>query len=153
MNSNGVNMAPTFWTVDRLAIFKYNAATAANAKSEENYPCIQNIDDLFIHSYRENHGIIDFYLPLQFLFICQDISQSFPHYACAAQSIIIRFEFCNPFAFINTSISVNPLAMDPMDFGNKERILVNRVLTREILSSNVSNMRGVLFYTRYAWVP
>jgi len=43
--------------------------------------------------------------------------------------------------------------MDPMDFGNKERILVNRVLTREILSSNVSNMRGVLFYTRYAWVP
>lgn len=90
-----------------------------------------------IHTYRKNHGVVDFYFPLQFLFICQDISQSFPHYACSAQSIIVKFEFNNPLAFINTSLSVRPLAMDPMDFGHNERILLNRVNTRDILQSNI----------------
>lgn len=62
MNSNGVSMAPS--GRDQMAIFKYNAATASNASNEENYPCIQNLDDISIHTYRHNHGVIDFYIPL-----------------------------------------------------------------------------------------
>lgn len=65
----------------------------------------------------------------------------------------MKFEFNNPLAFINTSLSVRPLALDPMDFGHNERILINRVNTRDILQSNLNNTRHVLYYTRYAWVP
>jgi len=87
------------------------------------------------------------------LFICDKICNSFPHYACAAQSIILKLEFANPLAFIDTSISVNPLAADKVDNGHNERLFINRVKTSEVLSSNTSNMKFALFYTRYAWVP
>lgn len=125
----------------------------ANKQNEENYPAIKNVDGMSIHTFRKVHGIVDFYFPLQFLFICQGINTSFPHYACAAQSLIVRFQFCNPLAFINTSISVNPLALDPTDYSRRERILKNRVKTQDIIFSNTNNMKFVLFYMKYVWVP
>lgn len=149
--ANGAVLQPT--GDNKMACFKYNASIAANAQTEENYPCIQNLDDISIHTFRKSHGIVDFYFPLQFLFICQDISQSFPHYACAAQSIMIKFEFNNPLAFINTSISVEPLAANPLDFNHRERLFINRVNTKQILNSNTTNTKFILFYTRYAWIP
>jgi len=80
--ANGSSILPS--GTDKIAIFRYNAAISAAASNEENHPACINIDDISIHTFRKNHGLIDFYLSLQFLFICQDISQSFPHYACAA---------------------------------------------------------------------
>lgn len=136
-----------------MSVYKYNASMLANQQNEENYPAIKNIDGMSIHTYRHTHGIVDFYFPLQFLFICQGINTSFPHYACAAQSLIVRFQFCNPLAFINTSISVNPLAIDPLDFSRKERILKNRVKVSDVIQSNTNNMKFVLFYMKYVWVP
>lgn len=131
MTSNGSNLQPR--GSDRVALYRYNSSIAANGQSEENYPSIQNVDDVSIHTFRKNHGIVDFYFPLQFLFICQDVSQSFPHYACSAQCILIKFDFNNIYPFIDTSISVRPLAMDPLDYGHKERILINRVNQRDVL--------------------
>lgn len=54
---------------------------------------------------------------------------------------------------MNTSISINPRAMDPTDYGHKERLLINRVLPTSVLQTQLNNMKYVLFYTRYAWVP
>lgn len=76
---------------NQLAVYKYNASILANGQSEENYPAIKNVDSLSIHTYRKSHGIVDFYFPLPFLFICQGISSSYPLYASAAQSIIVKF--------------------------------------------------------------
>lgn len=136
-----------------LEIYRYNSAILTNGQSEENYPSLKNIDGVSIHTYRKVHGIVDFYFPMQFLFICQGICNSFPHYACAAQSIIVKFQFNNPLAFINTSISINPLALDPTDYSKKERILVNRVKVDDVIYSNINNMRFILFYLKYVWVP
>ena len=149
--SNGLNLIPS--DANRYQIFRYNAAIASMAANEEKHPNLINLDQQSIHTFRNEHGIVDFYMPLQFLFICQDISQSFPHYACAAQSILIKFEFNNPLSFINTSISVKPTAMDPVDFSKNERILINRVMPQSVLQTQANNMKYVLFYTRYAWVP
>ena len=66
---------------------------------------------------------------------------------------MIKFDFNNPLAFINTSIAINPLSMNQMDFAQKERILVNRVQPKDVLISNINNTKAILFYTRYAWVP
>lgn len=149
--ANGESFLPS--GDNALAVYKYNSSLLANQSNEECYPAIKNVDGMSIHTYRKVHGIVDFYFPLQFLFICQGINTSFPHYACAAQSVIVKFQFCNPLAFINTSISVNPLALDPTDFSRKERILKNRVKPGDVLQSNTENMKFVLFYTKYVWVP
>lgn len=66
--SNGAVLQPQ--GSDKYAVFRYNASIACNGQSEENYPAIKNIDDMSIHTFRKNHGIVDFYFPLQFLFIC-----------------------------------------------------------------------------------
>lgn len=149
--ANGVQFTP--YGPSAMSVFRYNASIAANAQTEENYPAIINIDDFSIHTFKKNHGLIDIYFALQFLFICQDISQSYPHYATCAQSILIKFEFNNPLTFMETSISVNPLAANKLDFAKNERIFVNRVVPNTVLSSNVSNMKFVLFYLKYAWIP
>lgn len=53
-----------------MAIFRYNAAISAAVANEENHPSIINVDDISIHTFRTNHGLVDFLLPLNFLFIC-----------------------------------------------------------------------------------
>ena len=148
---NGTSFLPT--GDNMLEVYRYNSAILANGQSEENYPAIKNIDGLSIHTYRKVHGIVDFYFPMQFLFICQGICNSFPHYACAAQSIIVKFQFNNPLAFVNTSISINPLALDPTDYSKKERVLINRVKPEDVIYSNFNNLRFILFYLKYVWVP
>ena len=52
--------------------------------NEEFNPTLRNPDYISIHTFRKEHGIVDFYFPLNFLFICQGISSGFPHYACAS---------------------------------------------------------------------
>lgn len=114
---------------------------------------MNNPDYMDIHCPRGYHGIVDFYLPLSFLFICQGLKNVYPHYATASQSIVVKFEFHNPLAFVNTHISVKPRAIDPLDFGCGERIFTNRISANKHLTSNISNMHFVLFYNRYVWIP
>ena len=50
---------------------------------------------------------------------------------------------------MNTSISVKPTAIDPLDINETDRILVNRVDPNVVLVSNIASMKYVLFYNRY----
>ena len=96
-------------------MFRYNMAMLNNKQNEEFAPTLRNPDYISIHTFRHEHGVVDFYFPLNFLFICQGISSGFPHYACASQSLVVKFTFLNPKAFINTCIVVKPTAIDPLD--------------------------------------
>lgn len=96
-------------------MFRYNMAMLNNKQNEEFAPTLRNPDYISIHTFRHEHGVVDFYFPLNFLFICQGISSGFPHYACASQSLVVKFTFLNPKAFINTCIVVKPTAVDPLD--------------------------------------
>lgn len=51
-------------------IFKYNMAMLNNKDNEEFNPTLRNPDYISIHTFRKEHGIVDFYFPLNFLFIC-----------------------------------------------------------------------------------
>lgn len=51
-------------------IYRYNMAILQNKQNEEYSPAITNPDYISIHTYRKEHGIVDFYFPLNFLFIC-----------------------------------------------------------------------------------
>jgi hypothetical protein len=66
-----------------------------------------------IHVPRLNHGVIDFYLPLHFLFICETLSRAYPMYAITSQSIVLQINFANPLSFINTYVAVKPTVIDP----------------------------------------
>ena len=66
--SNGAVLLPQ--GSDKYAVFRYNAAIASNGQTEENYPCIQNVDDMSIHTYKKSHGVVDFHFPMGFFFIC-----------------------------------------------------------------------------------
>ena len=134
-------------------IFKYNMAMLNNKDNEEFNPTLRNPDYISIHTFRKEHGIVDFYFPLNFLFICQGISSGFPHYACASQSLVIKFSFLNPKAFINTCLVVRPDAIDKLDCTQKARVYINRINTHQFFTTNCTDMRMVLFYNRYVWVP
>lgn len=66
---------------------------------------------------------------------------------------MVKVDFNNPMAFIDTSMSVRPLALDPMDFDKRERVLINRVVPATVLQSNTNNMRFLLYYMKYTWTP
>ena len=134
-------------------IFKYNMAMLNNKDNEEFNPTLRNPDYISIHTFRKEHGIVDFYFPLNFLFICQGISSGFPHYACASQSLVIKFSFLNPKAFINTCLVVKPDAVDKLDCTQGARVYINRINTHQFFTTNCTDMRMVLFYNRYVWVP
>ena len=134
-------------------IFKYNMAMLNNKDNEEFNPTLRNPDYISIHTFRKEHGIVDFYFPLNFLFICQGISSGFPHYACASQSLVIKFSFLNPKAFINTCLVVRPDAVDKLDCTQSARVYINRINTHQFFTTNCTDMRMVLFYNRYVWVP
>ena len=134
-------------------IFKYNMAMLNNKDNEEFNPTLRNPDYISIHTFRKEHGIVDFYFPLNFLFICQGISSGFPHYACASQSLVIKFSFLNPKAFINTCLVVRPDAVDKLDCTQGARVYINRINTHQFFTTNCTDMRMVLFYNRYVWVP
>ena len=134
-------------------IFKYNMAMLNNKDNEEFNPTLRNPDYISIHTFRKEHGIVDFYFPLNFLFICQGISSGFPHYACASQSLVIKFSFLNPKAFINTCLVVKPDAIDKLDCTQGARVYINRINTHQFFTTNCTDMRMVLFYNRYVWVP
>ena len=134
-------------------IFKYNMAMLNNKDNEEFNPTLRNPDYISIHTFRKEHGIVDFYFPLNFLFICQGISSGFPHYACASQSLVIKFSFLNPKAFINTCLVVRPDAIDKLDCTQSARVYINRINTHQFFTTNCTDMRMVLFYNRYVWVP
>ena len=134
-------------------IFKYNMALLNNKDNEEFNPTLRNPDYISIHTFRKEHGIVDFYFPLNFLFICQGISSGFPHYACASQSLVIKFSFLNPKAFINTCLVVRPDAVDKLDCTQGARVYINRINTHQFFTTNCTDMRMVLFYNRYVWVP
>lgn len=51
-------------------IFKYNMAMLNNKDNEEFNPTLRNPDYISIHTFRKEHGVVDFYFPLNFLFIC-----------------------------------------------------------------------------------
>jgi hypothetical protein len=53
-----------------LSMFRANAAVLNNQENEEYQPTIQNVDYQSIHTPRKYHGIVDFYVPLNFFFIC-----------------------------------------------------------------------------------
>lgn len=72
-----------------LQNFKYNFYVLNNKEVADWNPAINNLDYASIHVPREHHGLIDFYFPLNFLFICRSMATSFPHYACAPQSIML----------------------------------------------------------------
>ena len=65
---NGTSFLPS--GDNMLEIYRYNSAILTNGQSEENYPALKNVDGVSIHTYRKVHGIVDFYFPMQFLFIC-----------------------------------------------------------------------------------
>lgn len=53
-----------------MSLYKYNACILNNKPTEDYAPTIQNVDYRSIHVFRKTHGIVDFYMPLSFLFIC-----------------------------------------------------------------------------------
>lgn len=134
-------------------MFRYNMAMLNNKQNEEFAPTLRNPDYISIHTFRHEHGVVDFYFPLNFLFICQGISSGFPHYACASQSLVVKFTFLNPKAFINTCIVVKPTAVDPLDTSMQARVYINRINTHQLFTTNSSDMRMILFYNRYVWIP
>lgn len=134
-------------------MFRYNMAMLNNKQNEEFSPAVRNPDYISIHTFRKDHGVIDFYFPLNFLFICQGINTGFPHYACASQSLVVKFSFLNPKAFINTCLVVKPTAIDKLDCSQKARVYINRVETHKVFTTNSTDMRMVLFYNRYVWIP
>lgn len=134
-------------------MFRYNMAMLNNKQNEEFAPTLRNPDYISIHTFRHEHGVVDFYFPLNFLFICQGISSGFPHYACASQSLVVKFTFLNPKAFINTCIVVKPTAIDPLDTTMQARVYINRINTHQLFTTNSSDMRMILFYNRYVWIP
>lgn len=134
-------------------MFRYNMAMLNNKQNEEFAPTLRNPDYISIHTFRHEHGVVDFYFPLNFLFICQGISSGFPHYACASQSLVVKFTFLNPKAFINTCIVVKPTAVDPLDTTMQARVYINRINTHQLFTTNSSDMRMILFYNRYVWIP
>lgn len=132
---------------------RYNAAIACCIDNEEFRPSQVNLNDMSIHTYRSDHGVVDFYLNMNFLFICQGIENAFPFYACAAQTIIIDVEFNNPFNYIYTQVAVPAIDIDPLDTSKGYRLLFNRIKTNTLLTSIDSDVKNVLYYTRLSWVP
>lgn len=91
-------------------------------------------------------------MPLNFLFTAEGIATAFPHYACASQSLIVKVDFANPLAFINTAISVDPTAIDVKDTNHKERIYINRLNAYTMFRNNIANTCSLLYFQKYMWL-
>jgi len=59
----------------------------------------------------------------------------------------------NPKAFINTYLVVKSTAIDVLDTTQPARVFINRIDTHSLFTTNCTDMRMVLFYNRYVWVP
>ena len=133
--------------------YKYNFYVLGSKEVADWNPAINNLDYASIHVPREHHGIVEFYFPLTFLFICRGMSTAFPHYACAPQSIMLQFNFFNPLGFIDTFVAVDPKAVDPLDTDHDTRMYINRINAQKYFVSNQNNIKYVLWVNKVFYIP
>ena len=107
-------------------MLKYNAAQLYNKDNAEFNPTMENVDYLSVQLMRTEHGIVDWFFALPFVFFTEGgLSNSFPMYATPSQNLVIKISFNDPLPLMETCLVCKPEAVDGQDICRKARMYTN----------------------------
>lgn len=77
------------------------------------------------------------------------MENAYPMYATPAQNLVVKFIYNDPLPLIHTSLIIKPNAMDGQNSYRNDRMYTNQLTNTMVLTSNIANMKHVLFYNKY----